>query len=217
VGKRSKVAELPEDLKAPQQSLFFDGTRWIPVEPGKTEAAGFGPELSFARRMAEGLKRPVGIIKHSVGGTNLAMQWSPDNPKSLYNQLLAKVKRAQASRRMEIVGFVWVQGGADAKKKEYADAYATNLGNLIRRARQDYRSPDMAVVCERIRKTNTQKKPYMTVVRKAHETCREARYRWIDADDVERGSDNVHYTTAGYVDLGYRCADGMLALLGEAR
>ncbi len=213
VGKRAKMEELPEDLKAEQKSLFFDDKKWVPLMPGKTEQEGFGPEISFAQAMEKKLKEPIGIIKHSVGGTNLAVRWSPDKPKSLYHALLNKVKKAQKARKIEIVGFVWVQGGSDAKSKKLADAYGKNLAYLIQRVRKDYKSPKMAVVCERIRNINTEKKPYMSVVRKAHEECKEDNYRWVDCDDVPRGSDNTHYTTKGYVLLGKKCADAMLALL----
>lgn len=215
VGRRATVEELPEELKAAQEdALFFDGEAWVSLAPGKTEKVGFGPEISFARRMARRLGEPVGVIKHSAGGTSLAVGWSPDNPDSLYGQLLGKVRRAGKARPLEIAGFVWVQGGADARSREHAEAYGENLRDLIAAARRDYRSPEMAVVCERIRPIPTKAKPYMLIVRRAHVECGAENYRWVDCDDVERGKDNTHYTTAGYVDLGYRCADAMLELLG---
>lgn len=36
----------------------------------------------------------------------------------------------------------------------------------------------------------------------------------VDCDDVERGKDKTHHTTACHVDLGHRCSGAVLELLG---
>ena len=151
VGIRAKVSELPDDLKGEQKTaFFFDGRRWISVAPGKTEKRGFGPEISFALRMSKKLDEPVGIIKHSVGASSLSVKWSPSNPKSLYARLLRKVKAAQKSRKIEIVGMLWMQGGRDAKYQKMARAYAANLAKFIEAVRKDFKSPDMFFIAGRV-------------------------------------------------------------------
>jgi hypothetical protein len=111
VGAGAAVSDLPEDLKGEQKmALFFDGGKWVMLAPGKTEKRGFGPEISFSRKLSAEIKEPIGIIKHSVVGTNLAQHWSPANPKSLYAELLKKVSAAQQTRKTEMVGMIWMQG-----------------------------------------------------------------------------------------------------------
>jgi len=213
VGRRAKVAELPEDLKKEQAgALFFTGRGWVPLAPGVTERQGFGPEISFARRMSERLGEPIGIIKHSRGGSNLAEDWSPENPKSLYAALLKKVKAARKTREIEIVGMVWLQGGRDAKFEAMARAYAANLKKFIERARKDFASADMPFVAGR---SSLPKKtfPFADAVRKAQEQCRSPHYAFIDCDTIEKRADRTHYTTAGYVEVGYRLADAMLRMM----
>lgn len=214
VGKRSVIAELPENYKAPQENLFFSKSgKWIPLEPGKTEPKGFGPEISFAANLSEKLGEPIGIIKVSKGGTNLAEDWNPDDPDSFYAKLLRVVNKAQQSRPIEVKGLLWVQGGADAKKLEHANAYSANLENLIERSRSDFNAPAMAFVCERIRASGGVNKPHMPIIRLVHENCPAENYAWVDGDDFEKGKDNVHYNTAGHISLGNDSAETMYRLL----
>ena len=216
VGKRAIIAELPASLQVQQENLFFTKSgRWIPLEPGKTEPKGFGPELSFATELSEKLGEPIGIIKVSQGGTNLAEDWNPEDKNAFYAKMLKLVNKAKKSRPVEIKGMVWVQGGADAKRQDHANAYATNLEELIARCRSDFGSPEMAFVCERIRKSGGEKKPYMSIIREAHQSCPADNYIWIDSDDYEKGEDNVHYTASGLVALGRDSAKAMLELLSQ--
>ena len=216
-GRRAKVSEIPGDLKGEQKEvLFFGGRQWTPLAPGKTEKQGFGPEISFARGMSEKLNEPIGTIKHSVGGSSLAVRWSPSDPKSLYAQLVKKVEAARKSRRIKIVGMLWMQGERDARDRKMAGAYAPNLAALIEAARKDFKSPDMFFIAGRV---NPPKRGYrfVDVVRKAQEECRASNYAFIDCDALQKGPDNLHYTTEGYVEMGYRFADGAFRLLKRTK
>ena len=216
-GRLAKLSELPEDLKGEQKTaFFFDGRQWIPLAPGKTESRGFGPEISFARRMAEKLGEPIGIIKFSRGGSNLAEQWSPANPKSFYVRLLGMVNAARKDRKITIVGMLWMQGERDAKFGQMAKAYAVNLAKFIEAARKDYGSPDMFFVAGRVNPPGP-KFPFVDAVRKAQEECKAARYAFIDCDALKKGPDNLHYATEGYVEMGYTFADRMLKLMKKTK
>jgi hypothetical protein len=216
VGKRCAKKELPDKLQKPnRQVLFFAAAMqsWIPIQPGKTEPQGFGPEISFGARMAERLKRPIGIIKHSRGGTNLAHQWNPDTPGSLYAELLARVKAARSTRKIHIAGMAWQQGGADSKREEMAVAYAQNLTKLIQRAREDFQNPKMAFVCGRIPPKDNKRKPFWKPVRNAQQNLSLFHYAWIDCDAISVGPDKIHYDAKGMVTLGNLQADKMLELI----
>jgi len=216
-GRLAKLSELPGDLKGEQKrAFFFDGRRWIRLTPGKTESRGFGPEISFAHRMSEKLGEPIGIIKHSRGGSNLAVQWSPTNPKSFYVGLLGMVNAARKERKITIVGMLWMQGERDAKFEKMAETYAVNLAKFIEAARKDYKSPDMFFIAGRVNPPKP-KFPHVDVVRKAQEDCKAARYAVIDCDTLKKGPDNLHYATEGYIEMGYKFADRMLALMKSAK
>ena len=220
VGKRSQINKLPDHLKKPQnQALFYTPSKgWLPLTPGKTEKAGFGPEISFAYEMQKLLKEPIGIIKYSIGGTNLHTQWNPKNPKSLYQKTLSIYKAAAKAKNIQVIGLLWVQGGADAKNKKDAEAYAANYKAFVDAWRKDLNCPDLNVICgkcgtspkpEQYRK----KKPHIDIVRKAQDTLPYSRYICVDLDDISTGPDAVHFDTPGMVETGVRYAKAMYQLI----
>lgn len=216
VGKRARAEELPKTYSGEQKNvLLFDGKRWLPYRPGLGQPAGFGPEVSAAYELAAKLGTPVGIIKHSVGGTNLAVQWNPAAKKSLYSTLKDKVAAAGKARPIKVVGAFWMQGGADAKSKEMAGAYADNLDKLIAAMRRDFDNPTLPFVAGRSGSSSTTpppRYPSLPEVRAAQEQVRK-HYAWVDCDNLTRGPDKIHYDTPGLVDLGRRMAAAMQLLL----
>ncbi|MCP4645165.1 MAG: sialate O-acetylesterase [bacterium] len=215
VGSRCQTAQLPLDLQGDQRrALFFNGVDWVRLAPGVTEEEGFGPEISFAHTGSAEMQSPVGIIKHSVGGTDLAHRWNPDDPRSLYGELLKKVRAAQASRPIQVVGMLWMQGERDSKDEAMASAYADNLARLIHSARRDFDAPDMVFVAGRVNPPKLTF-PFVDHVRTAQKTCPVEGYGFIDCDDLPKGSDNLHYSTHGVVEMGRRFA-GAVVKLGEA-
>lgn len=211
------VSRLPDDLRYPQQDAwFFHDGRWLPVAP-RTIQEGFGPELSFARHMTAALGEPIGIIKLSPGGTNLAEQWSPQNPGSLYHQLLEQVRTAQADRPIQIAGMLWVQGEADARYENFGPRYQRNLENFIRRTRQDYGAPEMPFIAGRVNPpADWPGGPifhWRDDVRKGIENADVPRYRYINLDDIPKREDNLHYTSEGQIIMGERLAVAMLEMM----
>jgi len=213
VGWLAKVSEMPEELKEEQkEALYFNGRQWTPLAPRKVQGQGFGPEIAFSYKLTRKLKEPIGIIKVAYGSTSLAEDWSPDNPKSRYHRLLKRVNAARENRKFEIVGMLWMQGERDSKYPKMAKAYGVNLATFIDRARKDFKSPDMLFIAGRVNPPKAMFK-FVDTVRKAQEECKLPRYAFIDCDPLKKGPDNVHYTTEGYVEMGYRFADGVLKLL----
>ncbi|MCP5488138.1 MAG: hypothetical protein H7A43_05765 [Verrucomicrobia bacterium] len=209
-----QVSELPAYLAAPQPDvLFFDGREWSPLAPGKTapSPANFGPELSFGKRFQALVGENIGLIKHSKGTTNLAVDRNPDLPASLYQQLLAKVRTARQTRPLEIVGMIWMQGERDTTREDWAEAYRDNLEALIARARKDFQSPGMFFVAGRVNPPNREWAP---LVRAAQEHCSAPRYAWIDCDDLA-GAENMHYGSWGYITMGNKFADALWKGMGE--
>lgn len=216
VGKRSKAAELPEPYRGQQSNvLVFDGQQWAPYRAGLGQKAGFGPEVAAAWELTKVLGQPVGIVKHSVGGTNLAIQWNPQREKNLYAALKAKVALAGKKRPIKVAGAFWMQGGADAKSESRAAAYADNLDLLIAAMRRDFDNPSLPFVAGRSGrgpKSSNPRYPAMGKVRAGQEKSR-PNYAWVDCDKITVGPDKIHYDTRGIVELGRKMATAMRELL----
>jgi hypothetical protein len=152
----------------------------------------------------------IGIIKHSVGSTSLAKSWMIDNIKwSQYPTLLEKVKAAQKSRNVEIVGMLWMQGEADSNKEVTARSYAKNLSLFINKARRDFKSKSMIFLAGRI----NCRFPFVNLVRKAQEKCQEPNYAYINCDQLSKSNDNLHYDTKGIIDMGIEFSSAMQKML----
>jgi hypothetical protein len=210
-GGRSKMEDLPKELKGEQASaLFFDGTEWLPVSPEKVNKRGFGSEVSFAASMSQKLKRTIGIIKHSSHGTSLDTVWSPGTPDSLYWELIRKVEAARKVRPIQIMGLIMVQGSGDSKDQKKAEIYGANLQAFSQAARKDLQTPNLLFVCSRLRAGQPKEKfPFATLVRQAQETTSE----FVDCDALQVGDDEVHFTAQGQVDLGQLFADKLYGMM----
>jgi hypothetical protein len=158
--------ELPDDLrKGHDRVLMFDDGKWQPLRPhapamqnqkrfGLTEFH-FGPEVSFGHELAKAFPdETIGIIKYAAGGSSI-LAWKPDWTRedadrigqggrgSLYKILMDKVKQAQEARTIEIVGFIWQQGGRDMTKVDVAKEYLDNLKSLVAAVRKDTGASDL--------------------------------------------------------------------------
>lgn len=199
-----KKTELPAELQAAQTNIFvFDGKTWRVFEPGPK---GVGPEVSFAYTLQRALNKPIGIIKHAKGGTNLAKDWNPELSTNLYAALKDKVAAAGQSRKINIKGMIWMQGENDSKYEEMAKAYAQNLTDFIQTARKDFNSPGMPFVAGRVNPPYA----FSNLVRTAQTTCTVDGYSYIDCDDLTKEDGNLHYDTAGLVEMGKRFAQKIL-------
>ena len=214
LGKRGVVESLPGELQGKQKDvLFWDAGEWKPYTAGLGQKGGFGPEVSCGLALAKALGEPVGMIKHSVGGTNLANQWNPENAKSLYHGLKAKVEAAAKSRAIDVVGMFWMQGESDATNLKMAEPYAKNLDAFIARCREDFESPEMSFICGRVN-SMTERFVGIDTVRKAQEQKRD-HYGWVDLDDLPKVADKVHYDTPGTAEMGRLFAKEFLTLSSD--
>lgn len=211
VGGRSLAAELPEAYQGESKDvLMFTRDAWQTYQPGLGQSSGFGPEVTCAPDLAAALGGPIGILKYSKGGTNLAKQWNPDDPESLYAVLKRKVDAARASRPIHVVGLFWMQGEADAKDSVMGLSYAENLKHLIACARRDFENPDLFFISGRV--TAEPPRVHLDIVRAA-QAMDAPGYAWVDCDDLSKVSDHVHYDAAGQALFGQRLAAKALELM----
>lgn len=120
---------------------------WVELQPVDDVV---GPELSFAREVAENVKAPIAIIKIAAGGTELATDWNPDQPSGfeLYplaldwiRTALADLERKKIAYRLE--GFFWHQGENDMFHEAHRASYGSNLKNFIASWRRDLAAPEL--------------------------------------------------------------------------
>lgn len=212
----AQVGELSAEQAKAQDGVYYyypDGA-WGLFEAARAAGNGLGPELSAGRDVAAFTGR-VGMVKLAVGGTNLALQWHPAVPGSLYQCLLRRTEealaalKAQTGMRGRVVGFFWMQGESDAADPNMTALYAANLTNLIARVRADFGDPDLPFVFGRISPSPLWR--YGAYVRAAQQSVADSvpNTALFSADDLPL-LDGAHYTTQGVLTLGERFAEAYL-------
>lgn len=246
-----RVDQLGAPYNAKQDDvLFWWGAAMQEIEPGITYTTAnhyhwhdlqagrgirgkpnFGPELSFGRKLADEMPgRRIAVIKHALGGTNLAYDWNPDpNVPRLYPQYdLFKNEVHNAIGELKAAGFNpiiramgWMQGESDALAASTFNAgnpntYQANLQGLIAAVREEFDMPEMQFIIGRIQNEQPDA-PHNAVVRAAQVQVGESVQNadWIDTDDLALFSDRLHYNNEGLIDLGERFAEAYLATVPE--
>ena len=132
---------------------------WGPLKGGLGSISTVhGPEVSFGYTMDKALaeNNKVLLIKGAWSGTDLNVRWRPPSSGGttgdLYNEFINGVNDAlgELGHDFEISGMCWLQGESDAFSLDYANAYQTNLVNLIADLRQEFSAPDMPFVISKI-------------------------------------------------------------------
>ncbi len=241
MGGQGMSAELPDNLLSPNDRiLMFENGRWQPLRPLKHT---FGPEISFAQRMAK--KWPnetIGIVKQSVGGTGV-LAWHPQWTKekanltgdgrkgNLWKALTDKVRTACAATDCEVMGFIWMQGGADMGRIETGKAYLKNLKALVDGLRKETGVLDLPFVLGSYRQdgipddlSDFDPEDYVTKIRPGSPYVLKAQFdaqkamppaKMVPLRNLEKHPKNVHYNTAGQLKLGRLFAAGYLELIGQ--
>ncbi|MEO2018759.1 MAG: sialate O-acetylesterase [Fuerstiella sp.] len=240
--------KLEDDLRTGNEhALMFENGKWQPLRPfkkaqknqqkfGMTEFS-FGPEIAFGHELAKAWPdETIGIVKLAVGGTSI-LTWKPNWSKedanrvgqgrvgSLYKRLMAKVEQARKARNIEIVGFLWVQGGGDMKNVAVAKEYLDNLKSLVGAVRKDTDVLDLPFLCGSVRRTEDPDDisdiiperiggPYPAIewVLKAQWEARTEipHVQTVILRDIETHPVNVHYNTAGQLKVGKLFAKAFL-------
>lgn len=214
------------DLSAEQSTLppnirFFLGAR----EALPAAGARFGPELTFARRLAEySPDRDYVLVKYAIGGTSL-LDWAPEwdatrakltgNPERgpLYQQLIGIIEELSL-KNAEFGGVLWMQGERDARIEAAGKDYYRNLENLIVALRRDLGREDLPFVLGMVNPP-PERYPAREVVRDAQRQIAADMpgVYLVETDDLTKWDDRLHYDTAGLLELGGRYAAAVIATL----
>ena len=110
----------------------------------------FGPELQFGHVVGEHFDEPVLLLKAAWGGKSLLEDFaSPSSGKTgeYYTKMLDEFREGLANisteipdladHRLEIAGFVWMQGWNDMCNEKATKKYSENLIRFIKDVRRD--------------------------------------------------------------------------------
>lgn len=226
-------------LETPQDKVLFSysigreekltSKGWVALQPVDDVV---GPELSFARRVAQETKAPIAIIKCAAGGTTLGGDWNPDAPSGfklyplalqLVQSSLAELDRKKVAYRLE--GFMWHQGENDMFSKEFKPKYGENLKNFLASWRRDLQTPELKFyIGELCTKTiwGMDNRENMYAIRAGQKAVTEsdprAEYIPTSHDAVEIGGGeglHYHYGTLGQLEHGVNYADAYLRTIGK--
>ncbi len=202
---------------------------WVTLQPVDDIV---GPELSFARRVSQGTKAPIAIIKCAAGGTTLGADWNPDAPSGfklyplalqLIQSSLAELDRKRVPYRIE--GFMWHQGENDMFDDRFRPDYGKNLKNFLASWRRDLKTPGLKFyIGELCTKTiwGMDNRANMDAIRAGQKAVTEtdalAEYIPTSHDAVEIGGGeglHYHYGTLGQLQHGVNYADAYLRTIGK--
>ena len=243
-GADSKVKDIRRfppfaGLDMPQDKVLFSycigreekwaSQGWVALQPVNNFV---GPELSFARRVAQETKAPIAIIKCAAGGTTLGGDWNPDDPSGfklyplalqLIQSSLAELDQKQVPYRIE--GFMWHQGENDMFSKEFKPNYGKNLKNFLASWRRDLKTPGLKFyIGELCTKTiwGMDNRENMYAIRAGQKAVTDsdalAEYIPTSHDAVEIGGGaglHYHYGTLGQLEHGVNYADAYLRTIGK--
>lgn len=244
VGSDSKAEDIKnfppfDGLDKPQKNIRYsynlgredkqESKGWVDLQPVDNVV---GPELSFARRVAQETKAPVAIIKCAAGGTTLGGDWNPDSPSGfkLYplaldfvRASLAELDKKKVAYRIE--GFMWHQGENDMFDETFKANYGKNLKNFLACWRRDLKTPNLKFyIGELCTKTvwGMDNRDNMYAIRTGQKSVTDtdplAEYIPTSHDGVEIGGGeglHYHYGTLGQLEHGVNYADAYLRTIGR--
>ena len=230
-GQAGDAAAYPEDLNQLDPIIPFywviPGTAlrsqyWTSLGPQEQlfPAGHFGPEISFARALTQAAGDSVAILKFSLGGTGLSMDWKRPGEGGLYDQLGLEYNQAiSLLRENETVpeprALIWIQGESDAETPELASQYQERLQLLIDDFRNNYvENPQLPVILGL-----DEQHPWVLDnprVIAAQEAIAAADPHIIRTSMVGlEKADTTHLTPAGLVEHGDRLAAAYLTLKAD--
>ena len=146
--------------------------------PGKHH---IGPEFQFGHVVGEAFDEPVLLIKTAWGGKSLFKDFRP--PRSggdtgpFYRQMIDEVREALrnvdaefpslAGRKLNLAGFVWMQGWNDMFDEKARAEYEQNLVSLIHDVRDEFKQPELPVVIGELGNGGPKAGDNMLAIRKA--------------------------------------------------
>ena len=179
----------------------------------------FGPEVGFARHFLDVVPGDeLWLVKYAVGGSSL-LAWEPEwsaeraaitgdaDKGALYPRLISHFKQVTSGHDVKVLACLWKQGESDSRYEAAAAQYQTSLTRLITRMRTDLDQPEMQFVIGLSNPTPA-RFTYLSVVRSAQRQIAKSlpNVSLFDTDGLTKHEDDLHYDSAGQLELGRRFA-----------
>ena len=199
---KGKTARLPATYKkTPANIQFFYQGR-----PRKlAQFAFFGPEVSFAHAIARAYPNDTHIIIKYVATGSSIRQWLPG--QRLYQGLLKQLQLMKLPEDAQLEAVVWMQGEKDARQRQTAMQYESNLKHFIKALRNDLNAPQSDFIMGKI---NPDDKAFAMkkIVQQAQNNIQQTlpHTTVISTRGLGKIFDHVHYDAKGQIELGKRFA-----------
>jgi len=222
VGKGEFEKLTPAQQATPANVRFMK--RAGKLGPLKAANGSFGPEFALAHALSAALPgEQIVLVKLASGGTS-ALAWSPewtakgaavtDNQRQgpLYRRLMQMVKPLLARKDMQPAAVIWAQGGRDARFAAAARDYAANLSKIIAAFRRDTGAPALPFIFAQTVAAPANRFPHIEKVRTAQAAIaqNDKNAHMISCTGLATHRDNVHFNTAGQLELGKRFSKAYL-------
>ena len=179
----------------------------------------FGPEVGFAQSLTEHMQlENLWLIKYAVGGSSL-LAWEPEwsaecaaitddaDKGALYPRLVNHFKQVTQGVQADVLACLWMQGESDSRHERAASQYEAKLRHFISSLRRDLAAPEMAFI---LGLANPPPDPFYhaeTVQSAQRNTARDCRNVYlVDSNGLTKHEDDLHYDSAGQLELGKRFA-----------
>lgn len=215
-GAGMSAATLTQPWTPDPQVLIWDAASqaFVQMQPGLNTGYGdqpsaWGPEVAFARAFrAAHPDEALRIVKVAHGGTGLdqdpgawVYDWSPQSVNELFDEATDIIDAASAAAGGRPDALFFGQGEEDATRADKAADYEANLEDFFAQARADWlHDADGRIGFFRIGPGSR----YADEVRGAQTRvdARDPRADSTDAASVPTQADGLHFTAAGYDQVG---------------
>ena len=186
--------------------------RYIFLEYGDFHS-GISPAASFADDMAKDTGKKIGLIPCADGGTSLN-QWMPG--EVLFDHAVMQAKLAM--RSSELVGIIWHQGEADARRDETIDSYKDRFIRMITEMRRELGVDAPVVLGELAYEINPKYEVTPERSKRINEVFLEItkelpRSALASSAGLPMKPDGIHFNAVGARELGHRYYEKFKELL----
>ncbi len=189
-------------------------------------AGGFGPEISFARKLAHRAsdttqtKTALAVVKVALSGTSVADDWDPlgqNERGACYRALLDEVREAKSLAEKQgfnvrLRALLWIQGESDATPTD-APHYASRLQKMLQSLRADLHAERLPILLGvNVHFHQGRNQQMRTIISAQKQISRElSGCRYVDTSGASLANAN-HFDSLGTIDVGNRAAISLLAM-----
>jgi len=218
-GWKGDATHYPKDPDGSDKSIQFywvtprhssSGGEWttLKAQGGRFKKGHFGLEVTFTRSLKKAGYNPA-VFKYSLGSTSIAGNWRGPGDGKMYDQMTKEFDKAVAllrkkEHKVNIRGFIWIQGESDAQTPAMAKAYKGRLKKLIDDLRQNVTKNSKLAVILGVDEQHGWVKKNTQVVQAQQELAKEDRNTTFTSMIGLEKADGTHLTPKGLEEYGRR-------------